>query len=259
VHPRDAASVGNCVGHPMSPGIEVTWTTRNPIIYEKPYRIKHAHDEQYYFEHGLSAAGDETGFWYKQHGLEAPDYLVAQDGCEPGDLTKRMSPPWMSDFYQCAIEYVSFKNAQNELSLSGIPPAPTYYANWWPPQAPVAVITGDLTAAEQEAAGLPAGFSVYYARGANNIANLVIAWKYMGFVVNENTSAEGKLYPYFVEAERNHDRFVVSSVAVGSPVNQLSASGSYATPSNFFSQTWYLREEQAIAECNGIPDCNEKR
>ena len=89
-------------------------------------------------------------------------------------------------------------------------------------------------------------------------ANLVIAWKYMGFIVNENTSAEGKIYPYFVEAERNHDRFVVSAVAVGSPVNQLSASGSYNTPTNFFSQTWYLREEQAIAECNGIPDCNEK-
>jgi len=258
VHPRDAASVGNCVGHPMSPGIEVTWTTRNPILYESPYRIKHAHDEAYYDEHGLSAEGDETGLWYQQHNLPAPDYLVAQDGCEPGDLTKRMSSPWMSDFYQCAIEYVAFKNAQNELSLSGIPPAPTYYSNWWPPQLPVNVITGVVTAHEQEAAGLPAGFSVYYARGANNIANLVIAWKYMGFVVNENTSPEGKLYPYFVEAERNHDRFVVSSVAVGSPVNQLAASGSYNTPSNFFSQTWYLREEQAIAECNGMPDCNEK-
>ena len=50
------------------------------------------------------------------------------------------------------------------------------------------VISGPLTAQEQMAAGLPAGFPVYYARGANNIANLIIAWKYMGFVVNENTS-----------------------------------------------------------------------
>jgi L-lysine 6-oxidase len=258
VHPRDAASVGNCVGHPMSPGIEVTWTTRNPIIYEAPYRIKHSADEDYYREHGLSAEGDETGGWYVQHGLTPPDYIKVQDGCEPGDLTKRMSGPWMSDFYQCAIEYVAFKNAQNELSLSGIPPAPTYYANWWPPQAPVTVISGPMTFRDQMESGLPAGFPVYYARGANNIANLVIAWKYMGFVVNENTTSEGKMYPYFTEAERNHDRFVVSAVSVGSPVNQLSASGSYATPTNFFSQTWYLREEQAIAECNGIPDCNEK-
>ncbi|HEY2094678.1 MAG TPA: CTQ-dependent lysine 6-oxidase LodA [Thermoanaerobaculia bacterium] len=258
VHPRDAASVGNCVGHPMSPGIEVTWTTRNPLIYEAAYRIKHSQNEDYYREHGLSADGDETGSWYRDHGLETPKHCVVQEGCEPGDLTKRMSSPWMSDFYQCAIEYVSFKGTTNELSLSGIPPAPTYYANWWPPQAPVNVITGGMTRHDQEAAGLPAGFSVYYARGANNIANLVIAWKYMGFVVNENTSQEGNLYPYFTEAERNHERFVVSSVAVGSPVNQLSASGSYNTPSNFFSQTWYLREEQAIAECNGIPDCDQK-
>lgn len=257
VHPRDAASAGNCVGHPMSPGIETTWTMRNPVIYETPYRIKHAHDEQYYKEHGLSPDGDETSAWYARPGLKTPLNLVKQDGCEPGDLTKRMSSPWMSDFYQCAIEYISFRESQtqNELSVSGIPPAPTFYSNWWPPQAPVYVISGPMTARDQLKAGLPAGYSVYYARGANNIANLVIAWSYMGFIVNENISAEGRQYPYFVEEERNHDRFVVSAVSVGAPVNQLAASGSYSTPTNFFVPTWYLKEEDEVAQCNGAVDC----
>jgi len=258
VHPRDAASVGNCVGHPMSPGIEMTWTLRNPALYEAPYRIKHFADEDYYREHGLSPDGDETSSFYDRIGVKPPDYLVRQDGCEPGDLTKRMSGPWMADFYQCAIEYISFRNAQNELSISGVPPAPTYYSNWWPPQAPVYVLTGDLDKNEQALAGSPPGYPVYYARGANNIANLTIAWSYMGFIVNENTSPEGRDYPYFVEKERNHEKFVAATVSVGSPVNQLAASGSYNTPTNFFVPAWFLREEAAVAECNGIPDCDKK-
>jgi L-lysine 6-oxidase len=260
VHPRDAATVGNCIGHPMSPGIEVTWTLRNPVVYESPYRIKHAHDETYYKENGLNPQGDETSGWYAREKLPHPGNIVMQDGCEPGDLTKRMSPPWMSDFYQCAIEYVSFRSATvNENSVSGIPPAPTYYSNWWPPQAPVFVITGDMTKDDQMNAGLPAGYSVYYARGANNIANLVICWSYMGFILNENDSPEGRDYPYFVEKERNHDRFVAATVSVASPINQLSASGSYNTPTNFFVPAWYLKEEAAVAECNGIPDCDQKK
>ncbi len=260
VNPRDAATVGNCIGHPMSPGIEVTWTLRNPVVYESPYRIKHAHDEEHYRKNGLSPEGDDTSAWYAMEKLPPPSNIVSQDGCEPGDLTKRMSPPWMSDFYQCAIEYISFRTPAtiNETTLSGIPPAPTYYSNWWPPQAPVSVITGEMTKESQMLAGLPAGYSVYYARGANNIANLVIAWSYMGFILNENDSPEGRAYPYFTEQERNHERFVAATVAVASPINQLSASGSYNTPSNFFVPAWYLKEEAEIAECNGIPDCDKK-
>jgi L-lysine 6-oxidase len=260
VNPRDAADVGNCIGHPMSPGIEVTWTLRNPVVYESPYRIKHAHDGAYYKENGLNPEGDETSSWYAREKLPSPSNIVLQDGCEPGDLTKRMSPPWMSDFYQCAIEYVNFRLPAtiNETSISGIPPAPTYYSNWWPPQAPVTVITGEMTKENQMLAGLPAGYAVYFARGANNIANLVIAWSYMGFILNENDSPEGRDYPYFTEKERNHDRFVAATVSVASPVNQLAASGSYATPTNFFVPAWYLKEEAEIAECNGIPDCDKK-
>jgi L-lysine 6-oxidase len=82
----------------------------------------------------------------------------------------------------------------------------------------------------------------------------------MGFILNENTAAdpkEARDYPYFVEKERNHDKFAVTTVAIGSPVDQLSASGSYSTPANFFTPAWHLKEEDAIAACNGIPDCDE--
>jgi L-lysine 6-oxidase len=58
--PLDHASVGNAVGHPMCPGIEVTWSTRNPALYEAPYRIRHRHDEAWYAEHGLDPSEDET-------------------------------------------------------------------------------------------------------------------------------------------------------------------------------------------------------
>lgn len=254
-NPLNHPSTGNCVGHPMSPGIEVTWTTRNPAIYESPYRIKHARGEAHYREHGLSVLGDETGPWYAKNGFTAPDFVVAQDGCEPGDLTKRMSVPWMADFYQCSVEYINFTDKPNTTAITEIPTPPTYYAYWWPPQAPMFVITGPMTAEEQNDAGLPAGYSAYFTRGANNIGNLTVAWKYMGFIVNTNESPEGRQYPYFVEKERNHDKFVASVVSVAHPINQMSATGSYGTPTNYFTPAWYLKEEGEIAECDGVPDC----
>ena len=40
--PLDVAAAGNAVGEPMAPGIEVTWTMRNPILLTPgdPFRIK---------------------------------------------------------------------------------------------------------------------------------------------------------------------------------------------------------------------------
>lgn len=261
VHPLDRASAGNCVGHPMSPGIEVTWTVRNPVIYKEPYRIKVHKDPAWYREHGLSTLGDETGSYFARYSpqIKPPEWLVVNDGCEPGDLTKRMSGPWMADFYQCSVEYVNFNDADlrfpNTTTITEIPSPPTYYTYWWPPQAPMHVLTGPLTPKEQAAAGVPAGFQVYYTRGANNIGNLVIAWSYMGFIVNENDSPEAREYPYFVEQERNHDRFVPAAVAVAHPINQLSATGSYLQPTNYFTLAWFMKDEGRIAECDGrVPE-----
>ena len=77
VNAMDAASVGNCVGLPMCPGIEVTWNLQNPIIYANPYRILQYGNEQQYAAQGLTPSRDEC----------------EGGGCEPGDLTKRMACP----------------------------------------------------------------------------------------------------------------------------------------------------------------------
>ena len=75
----------------------------------------------------------------------------------------------------------------------------------------------------------------------------------MGFILNENTSPEGRDYPYFVEKERNHDRFVPAAVSVGHPINQMSANAMYSLPTNYFTLAWFLKDEGAIAECDGVP------
>lgn len=221
-HPLDRAGVGNAVGNPMSPGIEVSWNFRNPALYEAPYRILHRAAD--YRKTGLSLDRDES----------------EGGGCEPGDLTKRMSPPWQSDMYQCLIQYVNFSVPdKNRDDLTSIPVPPTFYSYWWPPAVPIHVLSGADTAEEQALAGVPAGYQVYFTRGADNIHRLITSWKYMGFLLNQNEGPDRREYPYYVERQRNHDKFVAATVAVGQPVNQLAAPGQFFTADNYFVPMWY--------------------
>ena len=87
----DRASVGNCVGAPLDPGIEVTWSLGDPAIYEAPWRIKHRPQTKDFLTAGLSPDENE------QDG----------QGCEPGDLTKRLATPWQLDFHFCGWVQVS--------------------------------------------------------------------------------------------------------------------------------------------------------
>lgn len=143
LEPLDRASVGNAVGSPMCPGIEVTWNTRNPAIYSAPYQIKQAHDESYYAQNGLSTSVDEC----------------EGGGCEPGDLTKRMAIPWQSDFFQCTAQFVNFTDPKSNQD-NGIPKPPTYYAYWWPPQSPMFVMSPLMDKDAQSLAGVSSGFQV---------------------------------------------------------------------------------------------------
>jgi len=244
VDPRDRATVGNAVGSPMCPGIEVTWSTRNPAIYSAPYRIKYAHDEAYYAAHGLSTTVDEC----------------AGGGCEPGDLTKRMAIPWQSDFFQCTAQFINFTDP-NANTEGNIPKPPTYYAYWWPPQSPMFVMSPIMDKADQTLAGVPSGFQVYYSRGINTFAEMITAWAYLGFIVNRNTAPSRSEYPSFEETERNHDKFATSSVAVGRvdilysglqsmSVPTLALSVAVGTVDNvitnsaaYFAPMWFLKPE----------------
>lgn len=197
VEPLDQGSVGNCVGLPMCPGIEVTWSMQHPAVYAAPYVIADARGPNGYNVSGLTPSRDEC----------------AGGGCEPGDLTKRMACPWQADFFQCTIQTVNFTNpAVNK--QDGAPLPPTYYAYWWPPQSPWDVLTGETTAAGQAASHLPAGQQMNYARGINSFVQMVEHWSALAFIRDQNSQTPG--YPYFTETERNHEIFSYKEVGVGS-------------------------------------------
>lgn len=63
----DRAAMEACVGGPFFPGIEMTYTCRDPSFYVEPYRLR-------------------------------PDLAA-------GDITKRMALPWQADFYECRTRW----------------------------------------------------------------------------------------------------------------------------------------------------------
>jgi L-lysine 6-oxidase len=201
LHPLDRSSVGNCVGGPFSPGIEVTWSVRNRKLYSEPYRIKHrANARALYAKNGLDPSRDEC----------------EGGGCEPGDLTKRMAVPWQADFFDCSDEPIPFLDP-NSNDTNPIPPPPVYDAYWWPPQSPQMVVSGALTADDQAQdfklgqkfnASYLAGSQLPYARGVTTFMQMISAWRYLGFVVNQNRAPDRDSYPYFVETERNYKLFL---------------------------------------------------
>lgn len=201
--PLDVATAGNAVGEPMAPGIEVTWTMRNPAVLQPgdPFRIKVAPTRG----GPLSPDRDET---------------IAGDGCEPGDLTKRMAVPWQADFFDCTVQDVNFTTPTSNKTVSNlnmIPLAPTFYAYWWPAQSPFNVYGGAVTAAEQmldgnalignSNNGQTLGQNLLYHRGLNSFGDATIGWKYLGFVLNRTTGPHRDMLQFFVESERNYEAF----------------------------------------------------
>ena len=186
----DEASVGNCVGAPFSPGIETTWIVRNTPIYAAPFQFKLAHF------YGNNA---ETQAYYRENGLSTTADEAEGQGCEPGDLTKRMAIPWQSDFQECTVQTPNITNPTvNQFADgTGIEVPPAYYVYWWPPQSPMHVVTGSLDPGDQvldaivsEIAGqtiIPAGQRVSYQRGVNTIADMIASWSRLGFIVNQGT------------------------------------------------------------------------
>lgn len=201
VNHLDAASVGNCVGLPMCPGIEVTWSMQNPVVYETPYRIKQYQNEQWYLQNGLTPSRDEC----------------EGGGCEPGDLTKRMACPWQADFFQCTVQYINFTdpsvNKVKQPDGSSAPLPPTYYSYWWPPQSPWDVLVGEFTVEGQAATHVPAGQQMNYARGINSFTQMVEYWYALGFIRDMNSGNKG--FPFMVETERNNELFTYDDVPVG--------------------------------------------
>jgi hypothetical protein len=145
----DRAALENAVGGAFMPGIEVTWISRNPAIYEAPFRIRRKRDVR-------------------------PPLSLGQDfaeGLEPGDLGKYMAVPWQADFNECAHQPIGDR---------------VFW--WWPVQRPhfvyvrrgaglkqVAWVGSDV---DQNAAD--------YIQFPDDI-QMVEHWQQLGFVFNEGT------------------------------------------------------------------------
>ncbi len=229
VNPLDKASVGNCVGLPMCPGIEVTWSLQNPVVYAAPYQILHDQSTDYQTD-GLTPSRDEC----------------EGGGCQPGDLTKRMACPWQADFFQCTIQNINFTdsavnkayktvtnveittekwqldgqalgntlNAElTQVTQTSEPLTPSYYSYWWPPQSPWDVITGEVTQQGQADNHLAAGQQMNYQRGINSFTQMVEHWSALAFIRDRNAVNQG--FPYFTETERNNEIFEYQEIQTG--------------------------------------------
>lgn len=195
VNALDHAAAGNVAGEPMAPGIEVTWTMRNPSLFVKgdPFRVAVAKVSA---KQGLDPSRDET---------------LVKGGCEPGDLTKRMAIPWQADFFDCSVQSVNFTTPATNKTISNaarIPLAPTFFAYWWPAQSPFNVYNGADTALQQALdGGQMLGQNVLYHRGLNSFMDSVVGWKYLGFVLNRTQGPLRDMLPFYAEQERNYEAF----------------------------------------------------
>ncbi len=217
---QDCASIGNVVGLPQCPGIEVTWTTQNKNIYEKVDVVGGSNPL-----YQLQIKQSSKPFFVEPMRDETEDVNAS---CEPGDLTKRMAVPWQADFYNCSIQLVNYTDP-NVNKVDGVPKRPTYYNYWWPPQAPWDVINGlnviastnveeAVTIQEDSFDHEMAGLQMNFARGINSYSQMVNGgWSSLGYIRNTQESRTGdenysKLFPYFVETERNYDEYTYTAI-----------------------------------------------
>jgi L-Lysine epsilon oxidase N-terminal/L-lysine epsilon oxidase C-terminal domain/Iron-containing redox enzyme len=121
----DKATLGNCLGGRLGPGIDLTFVIRERAIFVQPWKTSGAGPFRIRAKSLLY--GSVTFDQPLLTGGYVPRYVEA-DGLEPGDLSKFMAIPWHTDYNSCATH----------------PPDPNPPGNrtvfWsWPAQRPVAV------------------------------------------------------------------------------------------------------------------------
>ena len=177
------AVLDNCVGGAFSPGIEMSWISRNPAIYQAddPLRINAE----------LPANGPLR-----------LDFDPAR--MQPGDLSRYMAVPWQADFNECSSQ-----------------PTDGRVLWWWPAQRPEYVYLDPTRHTDRQALramptpSLGTGGQVAWVgtdfdqnRGdyisfADDL-QMVQYWSQLGFVMRKNVGAEPA--ERYVEVARNLPR-----------------------------------------------------
>lgn len=173
----------NCVGGAFSPGIEMTWISRNPEIYSAPFRI------------------------HNRPNPPAPLNLgyTPECGMEPGDVSRYMACPWQADFNECSSQPIEGRILW-----------------WWPAQRPEFVYQEPVATAASSGPTPALGPQVawvgtVYNQNANDYIafgddiEMVEHWHELGFVYNIGDQTK----PHFVEVQRQLPRAPGSSGATG--------------------------------------------
>lgn len=122
----DKATLVNCIGGRLSPGIDLTFVMREPALYKLPWQTSGAgpfriRAKPLNYDSGLVRDRPFLGVGYvPRHDDQA--------GLEPGDLSKFLALPWHTDYNSCATHPLDPPVGNNRTLF------------WsWPAQRPVAV------------------------------------------------------------------------------------------------------------------------
>jgi hypothetical protein len=171
----------NCVGGPFSPGIEMSWISRNPAIYQA--------DDPFRINADIHAQGPlKLGF--------DPKHM------QPGDICRYMAVPWQADFNECSSQTIGTRTLW-----------------WWPSQRPEFVYlepepkmlaAATIPAPPEQDSGVQVPWvgtdfdqmSDSFINYANDV-EMVEKWASLGFVVEKGPDGGRK----FVEVMRDPPRY----------------------------------------------------
>lgn len=187
----DRGVLSNVLGGSFCPGGEVGWIIRNPAIYKKPYRIKQNQD--FVPNSGSGRLSGRAPFM--PPALSQTDNL--KTGLEPGDITKRNSLPWQSDYNECStqvidVTYREWNKLYNTENDPGVINRKVSETLWWPAHRPMVVyrkVDGKYKQ-EEWAKGIPQTYEGDF--------KMVSEWRNLGFVLKNDGKG-----PDYVEVERN--------------------------------------------------------
>ncbi|MBL6987030.1 MAG: LodA/GoxA family CTQ-dependent oxidase [Methylobacter sp.] len=150
----DKTVLFNCLGGRFSPGIEMSFTVRDPILYKQNWS---KHSDGGPFRINMQAL-DYSKANHDKAFLGEGYIPLRQASVQPGDLSKFMALPWHTDYNSCATHLPS-PNPGGDLTDENIDAATdlnpdkinTFLYSSWPAQRPVAVYTyQDVVANEGE-------------------------------------------------------------------------------------------------------------